>query len=130
MSIQPITPTDVHPPGGAYSHGVSARGQGRTLYISGQVGLTADGILAGDFAEQAAQSWRNIVAILSADGMNVHHLVKLTTYLTDISFARELGRVREPFLEGARPASTLIAVQALVMPDWLIEIEAIAFKND
>lgn len=43
--------------------------------------------------------------------------------------APKLGRIREPFLVGARTASTLVDVSALVRPEWLIEIEAIPFEN-
>ncbi|WP_293884069.1 RidA family protein [Sphingomonas sp.] len=130
MTNQAIVPQGVHPPLGAYSHAVSTRGTGRTLYVSGQLGISLEGKTPRTFAEQASQCWRNIVAILAADGMTIHDSVKITTYLTDIGNARSLASIREPFLQGARPASTLIAVAALVMPEWLIEVEAIAFRAD
>jgi 2-iminobutanoate/2-iminopropanoate deaminase len=129
MSSNSVTPANVHPPAGAYSHGMIASGMGRTLYISGQLGLDSSGRLVEGFAGQAAQCWRNITAILQSADMTAHHLVKVTTFLTNIADAPELGRIREPFLDGARPASTLVGVSALVRPEWLIEIEAIAFKN-
>lgn len=130
MSITPVAPADVHPPAGAYSHGMIASGGGRTLYISGQVGVDRSGSVVDGFAGQAAQCWRNVIAILAAADMTVHHLVKVTTFLTDMANVPDLGRIREPFLDGARPASTLVGTPALVRPEWLIEIEAIAFKND
>lgn len=130
MKNRMIEPRDAYPPMGAYSHAVSTRGAGRTLYISGQLGVDRDGVVPEGFAEQAHLCWRNIVAILAADGMTVHDLVKVTTFLTDIGDARALGGIREPFLAGARPASTLIAVAALVMPEWLIEVEAVAFTSE
>jgi 2-iminobutanoate/2-iminopropanoate deaminase len=128
MSVEKLNPSSVHAPGGPYSHGVSASGAGRTLYISGQIGLHSDGTLAEGFEGQAAQCWRNLVAVLKADGMTVHDLVKVNTYLTDMNHAPLLGPVREGFLDGARPASTLVATPALVRPEWLIEVEAIAFR--
>lgn len=130
MTNRMIEPDGVYPPSGAYSHAVATRGAGRTLYISGQLGLDPDGAVGATFAEQAVRCWRNIVTILAADDMTVRDLVKVATFLTDISNARELGSIRAPFLQGARPASTLIAVSALVIPEWLIEVEAIAFKSE
>ena len=130
MTNRAIDPQGVYPPSGAYSHAVSTHGTGRTLYISGQLGVDPKGTVPETFAEQANQCWRNIIAILAADDMTTHDLVKVTTFLTDISNARALGSIREPFLQGARPASTLIAVSALVMPEWLIEVEAIAFRPE
>ena len=130
MTNATIEPRGVYPPAGAYSHAVATRGAGRTLYISGQLGVDPDGETPDAFAEQAAQCWRNVVAILAAAGMTVHDLVKVTTFLTDIDDAGALAGIREPFLDNARPASTLVAVAALVMPAWRIEVEAVAFKSD
>ncbi|WP_345816774.1 RidA family protein (plasmid) [Paraburkholderia sp. PREW-6R] len=128
MTVVKLNPDTVPAPTGPYSHGVSTRSTGRTLYIAGQVGVAPDGTLADGFAAQATQCWLNLVAILAADGMTVHDLVKVNTYVTDVSTVAQLGPVREQFLDGARPASTLTVSPALVRADWLIEIEAIAFK--
>ncbi|WP_010188291.1 RidA family protein [Sphingomonas sp. PAMC 26605] len=129
MNNRTIAPKGIYPPAGAYSHAVEIRGAGKTLYISGQLGVDPDGQTPDTFAAQATLCWRNIVAILAAAEMTVHDLVKVTTFLTDIGDARPLAGIREPFLEGARPASTLVAAAALVMPEWKIEVEAIAFKT-
>jgi len=61
--------------------------------------------------------------------MDVSHLVKVTTYLTDAGNLPKLGPVRGRFLGENRPASTLVVVSALAKPDWLIEVEALALKN-
>ena len=130
MSNRSVNPQAVHPPLGAYSHAVSTTGPGQTFYISGQIGMTPDGTVAVSFALQAKQCWRNIVAILAADGLAASDLVKVTTFLTDMANAQTYARLRAPFLQGARPASTLIAVSALAMPEWLIEVEAVAFRPE
>jgi|ERR1700677_199575 2-iminobutanoate/2-iminopropanoate deaminase len=130
MTTTPVNPSAVHAPAGAYSHAVSVRGPGRTLYISGQLGVDADGTLADGSAGQARQCLRNLVALLEGDQMTVYNLVKLTTFPTDIAGAEEFGAIRAPFLDGARPASTLIGTSGLVRPDWLIEVEAIAFAAE
>jgi len=42
---------------------------------------------------------------------------------------KELNAVRAPFLGDARPASTLLVVQALARPEWLFEVEAVAYRG-
>ena len=130
MSTEAVKPNDIHAPGGAYSHGVVTRGAGRTLFISGQVGVSPDGVVAEGFEAQAVQSWRNVVTVLESGGMGVGDLVKLTIFLTDMSHVGSFGQIRALFLGDARPASTLVATPALVRPEWLVEIEAVAFRND
>ena len=119
-------PSGAPPAFSAYSLAVEAPPEARWLHISGQVGADADGTLAEGAAAQMAQCWRNILAILADAKMGPHDLVKVTAYLTrpeDVGHYRE---VRDSLLQGAEPASTLVVVQALAHPDWLVEIEAIA----
>ena len=54
------------------------------------------------------------------------NIVKINTYLTDIRNRADLGTIREEFLGKKTCASTLVGVAALAMPEWLIEIEAMA----
>ncbi|MGQ2996860.1 RidA family protein [Variovorax sp.] len=125
-----LAPADVAPPVGAYSHGIVTQGPGRWLHIAGQIGTAADGTLPESFEAQARQAWTNLVAVLRAAGMGVSHLVKVTTFLTDAADVPRLGPVRAGFLGEARPASTLLVVQALAQPAWRIEVEASAFRAD
>lgn len=129
MTSRKLNPTTIAAPVGAYSHGVLAPASGEWLYISGQIGVLPDGTLANGFAEQARAAWTNLVAILEAANMDVSHLVKVTTFMTDGSDFRDLNPVRSGFLGDARPASTLVIVKALVKPEWLIEVEAVAHRS-
>jgi enamine deaminase RidA (YjgF/YER057c/UK114 family) len=119
-------PAGIAPPFSPYSHAVEVAAGARWLHISGQVGVQPDGGLAREPAAQMEQTWRNVLAILSAAGMGAQDLVKVTAYLTrpeDVGLYRE---VRDALLDGAKPASTLIIVAGLAHPDWLVEIEAVA----
>ena len=114
----------------AYSHVVVASGA-RTIYISGQVALDEDGALAGagDLAKQTTQVMQNLGRALAAAGATFADVVKITTYV--VGYTPEMRPVisaaRSPFFPaGKPPASTLVGVQALAAPGWLIEIEAIA----
>ena len=128
MTNRAINPSSVVSPAGPYSQAVAAHGHGTWLHIAGQIGVDIDGGLATGFEAQARQAWSNLVAILEASGMEVADLVKVTTYLVDQSDTALLGAVRGAFLGDARPASTLVVVQALAHPDWLFEVEAVAFR--
>ena len=98
------------------------------LYIAGQVSVDSAGNLIGkgDFKAQAKQALENLGLALKAEGADFTDIVKLNTYVTDISKVGELHEVRSAYLSKDPPAATLVAVPALVNPDYMIEIEAIA----
>ncbi len=129
MTCQNLNPPQMAAPAGMYSHGVLAPAAGQWLHVSGQIGLRPDGTLGSAFAEQARLAWENLMAVLAAAQMDASHLVKVTTYMTDAADLKELNAVRSGFLKEARPASTLLIVKALARPEWLFEVEAVAFKE-
>jgi enamine deaminase RidA (YjgF/YER057c/UK114 family) len=114
------------PPG--YTHVVEVSGPGRTIYVAGQLGLYADGKLAGDFRAQAEQAFQNLKTALAAVGAGVEHVVKINSHLVDI--AANIGafrEVRNRHLNMAEPpASTAVGVPGLAIAGALFEIEAIA----
>lgn len=123
-----INPFPVVPPG--YTH-VVAVSAGKTIYISGQVPVNDKGetVGAGDFRAQVVQVYENLKVALAAAGATFSDVVKMNTYVVnyqpaDVVIIRE---VRKNYLSPTQPpASTLVGVQALVNPDFRIEIEAIA----
>jgi enamine deaminase RidA (YjgF/YER057c/UK114 family) len=123
-----VAPAAIAPPLGLYSHAIAAPGSGTWLHVSGQVGVLPDGSLATGFEAQAHAAWRNLVAVLAEAGMGVEHLVKLTTYLVDPAHLPLLNPVRSGYLQSARPASTLVVARALARPEWLFEVEAVAWR--
>jgi enamine deaminase RidA (YjgF/YER057c/UK114 family) len=119
-------PSTIHAPRG-YTHVVETSGPARTIYISGQVGIKPDGKIAGDFRAQAVQSMDNLKSALAAVGASVEHVVKITNYFVDMSHLPIFLQVRDSVFDvNARPASTVVQVVRLAMPELLFEIEAIA----
>ena len=119
-------PPNVYTPQAHYSQVARA---GNTLYISGQLGLDINGNLVGegDANAQARRAWRNLVAILSEYGATLRHLVKTTTYITHWAYRPLVAEARdEVFREPPYPPSTLVVVQGLAEPRFLVEIEAVA----
>jgi enamine deaminase RidA (YjgF/YER057c/UK114 family) len=113
-----------------YTHVVESTTPGRHIFISGQLGLDLDNKVVGapgDFRAQAEQTFLNLKNALAAVGADFTHVVKFTSYFTDISHLGVFREVRDRFVDtAAPPASTAIAISALARPGALIEVEAIA----
>lgn len=115
------------PPANGYSHVVSA--QGTVVHVSGQVPLDAEANLvgAGDITLQTEQVFSNLAIALAAAGCSWSDVVKMTYFLTDLEGLPEVRAVRDRHIESfAPPASSLVQVAALVHPQFLIEIDAVA----
>jgi enamine deaminase RidA (YjgF/YER057c/UK114 family) len=111
---------------GRYSDAVLVENVRRQLHVSGTPGIARDGSIPPGFAEQAELAWQNLVAILDAAGMSVQNLVKINQYLLRAADIPAYGPIRLKHLGEHRPASMLSVVPALVKPDILFEIEALA----
>jgi enamine deaminase RidA (YjgF/YER057c/UK114 family) len=117
-------------PRASYSQVVVGRG-GRLVFVSGQVSVDEEGqvVAPGDLAGQARQVHANLQLALEGAGASLADVTKLTTYV--VGFRAELlPLIREAraavFQAGETPASTLVGVQALAAPEFLIEVEAYA----
>ena len=121
-----MNPEAIAKPGG-YSHVVEVTGPGRIVYIAGQLGLTPDGKIAGDFRAQTMQAFENLKAALAAVGATFDDVVKVNNYLVDITSNISIYReVRDRYVNTSQPpASTTIGVPALARDGALFEAEAI-----
>lgn len=128
MTLERIYPEGLRRPP-TYTPVIRASG-GQTVYISGQVSVDLEGAVVGegDFAAQARQVFSNLRLALASVGADFSNVVKTTTYIVNYntSLREELGAVRAEFMAGELPASTLVGVQALADPAYLIEVEAVA----
>lgn len=118
------------PPTRGYTHVVETRSPSRTIYISGQLGMTPDGKFAGspgDFGAQAVQCFENLKLALAAADAKFEHVVKVTAFFVDISDIQTYLEVRNRYVNTkAPPASTAIQIAKLARDGALFEIEAIA----
>ena len=113
-----------------FSHAVESEG-GRLLHLAGQVAWDSNGDLvgAGDLAAQAQQCFANLTEVLASCGATAANVVRLRTYVVNYSPDNldAIGPAIGAFYGDVTPAAnTLIGVQALAMPDFLIEVEATA----
>jgi len=115
------------PPVNGYSHAVAFAGP--MIVVSGQVPVNAGGRLVGkdDPAAQIRQVFENLTAALAAAGAGMDQVVKLTVFLTDLADLALFRRIRDEYVSTDKPpASSLLQVSALVNPDFLVEVEALA----
>jgi reactive intermediate/imine deaminase len=126
QGIRYLNPPALSVPTG-YSHVVQVT-SGRTIYIAGQVAFDNAGKVVGkgDFAAQATQVFENLKVALAAVGATFENVVKVNTYVTDMSHLQILREIRARYYGKIEPASTLVEIGRLANPDLMIEIEAIA----
>ena len=114
----------VHPTIG-YSHATKA---GNTLYIAGQIAKDKDGnsVGIGDIEIQARQVFTNLKNILKEAGGDLHNIVKMTTFLTHYNSIEGYRKIREEYFTEPCPPNTLLIIDSLALPEFMIEVEAIA----
>jgi 2-iminobutanoate/2-iminopropanoate deaminase len=104
-----------------YCHVVRA---GSLIWVSGAVGVAADGTIPPGVVEQFDIALASIDACLREAGAGAEHVVKVNVYLTDVADRALINPARQRYFGEHRPASTLVGVAALVMPALKVEIEA------
>jgi 2-iminobutanoate/2-iminopropanoate deaminase len=104
-----------------YCHVVRA---GNNIWVSGTVGMAADGSTPEDVVEQFDLALHNLDVCLKAAGGRPEHVVKVTVFLTNIDDRTRINPARQRYFGEHRPASTLVEVSKLVLPNLKVEIEA------
>ncbi|WP_143305849.1 RidA family protein [Chitinophaga vietnamensis] len=115
----------------AFSQAVITQGNGKTIYIGGQNAVTAQGeiIGKGEVGEQTEQVMKNLQTALAACGATFENLVKLTIHIVQGQDLYKGFQASQKYLGGLKnpPAITGFFVAALARPDYLVEVDAIAF---
>lgn len=111
---------------GIYAHGVEVPAEHKTVYVSGMIGESPQGELAGSFRGQCRQALMNLEKVLKAADLSLINVVKLSFFLTRRQDMDDLVAVRKELLEGVSPAITTVFVAGLVKEEWLVEVEAYA----
>lgn len=105
-------------------------GEGRVVFVAGQIGWDAQQAFADGMVAQIAQALRNVLAVLAEAGGGPEHVARMTWYVTDIpayrSTAADLAPVWRALMGRHFPAMAVVGVTELVEPAALVEIEATA----
>jgi enamine deaminase RidA (YjgF/YER057c/UK114 family) len=128
-NLEFLQPEGLSRPSG-YTHVVTLT-PGKLIVIAGQVALDANGQIvgAGDLRAQTQQVFENLRLALAAAGATFAQVVKLTIFIVNYQPEHRAAfvEVRDQFIAHDRPpAGTLVGVQALARPEFMIEIEALA----
>ncbi|MFC8620396.1 RidA family protein [Micromonospora purpureochromogenes] len=93
---------------------------------------TVDGRVThvGDAAAQTAQALRIGLDALAEVGAEPGDVVRTRMYVTDRSYADEVGRAHNAVFGAVRPAATMVVVAGLLDPDQLVEVELEAWLGD
>jgi len=107
-----------------YCHAVKA---GPLVWVSGIVGMTADGKIPVETAAQFDIAIGVMDKCLKAAGAGPEHVTKVQVFMTDIKERPLINPRRIAYFGSNRPASTLVEVSALVDPRMKVEIECQAY---
>jgi 2-iminobutanoate/2-iminopropanoate deaminase len=118
------------PPGMRFPGMSQAVRCGEWILVSGQVALKDGRVVGvGDAAAQARQCFDNIAAVLAEAGASLGDIVSLRCYLTDKSAYQGYAEVKGMLFQNGTPTSTSVIINALLIPELLMEVEAVAWMG-
>lgn len=121
-----FSPKTIAAPFGRYHHAVEVVDSARWLFLSGQLGITADGQVPQGCEAQTRLIFEAIDRCLEEAVLHRGNLVRLNAYLVEPEDRLAYMKVRDAYVGDPPPASTLLFVKALARPEFLVEVEAIA----
>lgn len=127
MHKQIIEPEGIYPPTAAFSQAIRVSG-GDLLFVSGIIGMRADGSLPDTTREQIEVAFENLAAVLRAADATPADVVKVNVFVgEDFRLMRDdLREIRGRYFTHDFPVSTLVQVAGFAGPEYRFEIEAIA----
>lgn len=118
----------------AFSQIITTQGSGKTIYIGGQNSVDANReiIGKGSIQEQSEQAMQNVQTALTACGATFENVVKLSIYIVQGQNVYGAFQASQKFMSGLEnpPTISVLIVAGLANPEFLIEIDAIAFIPD
>ena len=118
----------------AFSQIVTTHGNGKTIYIGGQNSVTVNREIVGkgNIQEQTEQTMQNVQTALTSCGATFENVVKLSIHIVQGQNVYEAFQASQKFLSGLKnpPTISVLIVYGLANPNFLIEIDAIAFTPE
>src|SRR5438046_2879851 len=106
--------------------------KGNFVFVAGTTAVDEHGEVVGvnDPYQQAVFIYKKIENALREAGASLENVVRVRTFVTDITSWEEVAKAQGEVFAEIRPAATLVEVKALVQPDLLVEIEADALIGE
>jgi enamine deaminase RidA (YjgF/YER057c/UK114 family) len=126
-----IYPANHPAPRGAYSPGLLVEQTGAsTLFVTGQLAVDPEGKVVAPYdpVAQTEYVFQLIGSILEAGGMTFTDVVKVQTFLTNMSDFEKYSPVRNRYFSENKPVSTLLEVKGLAREGCCVEIEVVAMR--
>jgi enamine deaminase RidA (YjgF/YER057c/UK114 family) len=103
---------------------------GPLIFVAGTTAIV-DGQLVGrgDAYAQTLQAFRTVEAALESAGAGLADVVQTQMFVTDISRWEEVGRAHRELFADILPVTAMVGVAALIDPDMLVEVQAIAYRT-
>jgi enamine deaminase RidA (YjgF/YER057c/UK114 family) len=128
MSLELINPDNLYAPM-TYTHVIVATGS-RMVFIAGQAASDANGNLVapGDVAAQARQAFANLGRALAAAGVRPDQVARITIFVVGHrpELLPDIEAARVAVFGNHKPTDTLVGIETLAEPGYLIEVDAIA----
>lgn len=128
MTIKHLNPDTLHK-NPAFSQAITVSAGMRLVFVGGQNGVTKEGKIAGkDIATQSVQAYKNLLVALEAADASIADVVKMTIYLVQGQSFNEAYKAIQPLqVANVKPPTVSgLVVAGLAVPDYLIEIDAVA----
>jgi len=104
---------------------------GNVMEIAGTTASKGSEVLfPGDAAKQAEYILSLMEKVLNEEGFSLEDVVRTRVYLINIEDWKTVGAVHGQFFGNIRPASMMVGVNAFVVPEMLVEIEATAIRTE
>ena len=125
-SVEHLQPEGMSPNGGRYTHVVKA---GPWVHIAGQTASDENGdvVGVGDPKAQVGQVMKNLRLAVESVGGKFEDIVKTTVYVVGEEHLDAVREARSAYRPEKPPTSTLLVVSRLARPEFILEIEAVAY---
>ena len=103
---------------------------GAAIEVAGCAPTDRSGKTVGgpDIYKQTRQCLLLIQEALAGVGAGLEDVTRTRIFTTEPRKWREIGRAHEEFFGAIKPVNSLIAVRGFIDPQWMVEIEASAYR--
>ena len=125
-TVERLQPAGMSPNGNRYTHVIKV---GPWVYVAGQTASDENGnvVGVGDPAAQTEQVFKNLTTALASVGGKLTDVVKTTVYVVGEENLERIREARTGRFGDAPPTNTLVVISRLARPEFMLEIEAVAY---